>query len=410
MVTLFIILSSYYVLKTVREGLILAGGTSLPWVGEIKGDELKIGATGAMALLMLVIIPAYGRLASRVDRKRLLEVSYAAIVGSLAVFFALGGAGVAVGLWFFIWLGIVNMFVIAQFWSYANDLHTEDQGTRLFAIIAIGGTAGAIVGPLVVKALAPAIGVFGMMGVAAGMFVAALLLFQVVEAMSTRGGGGGGEPVGKGGGFQLVLSERYLLLIGVMLILANLVNTTGEFILSHAAREHAAGAPPEKRGEIISEFYADFFFWVNLVGFLIQSFLASRIIQHAGVRLALLVLPTIALAGYGLVGAIGTLMLLRVMKTAENATDYSLQNTVRQSLFLPTSREVKYKAKAALDTFFVRFGDTAAALVVLGGINLLGLGPTEFAFVNVGVAAVWIVVAVAIGVHYQRLSRKEVRG
>ena len=427
LVTLFLILSSYYVLKTVREGLILAGGTSLPGLGEIEGDQLKIGATGAMAMLMLGLIPLYDRLASRVNRRRLLDVSYAAIVGSLLVFFALGGLDVPVGLPFFVWLGIVNMFVIAQFWSYANDLYTEEAGKRLFAIIAIGGTLGAIAGPLEAKLLAPRLGVFGLMAAAAAMFVAALVLLRAIEHLSRKAAAATPDPdddhahdapIGHGGGFQLVLGSRYLFLIGVMLVLANLVNTTGEYILSNAASAHGVAAVPddpalteaavkEARGRVISAFYADFYFWVNLVGFLIQALVASRFLQHAGVRVALLVLPTVALAGYGLIGAIGTLAILRVVKTAENATDYSLQNTVRQALFLPTSREVKYKAKAALDTFFVRFGDTAAALVVLGGISWLALGPREFAFGNVAIAALWLLVALAIGRLYRKQSRTE---
>lgn len=416
MVTLFIILSSYYVLKTVREELILAGGTYIPVLDvEIQGDVLKTSASGAMAVLMLGIIPAYGRLASRVDRKRLLDISYALIIVSLAVFFLLGSADIPVGLAFFVWLGIVNMFVIAQFWSYANDLYTEDQGKRLFAIIAIGGTVGAIVGPK----LTGLAGAYVMMMIAAGMFVTALLLFGIVERLS-KGARDNQDhappPLAKEGGFQLVLRDRYLLLIGVMLILGNLVNSIGEFILSNAAREHAAMAVPagelagealdKARGKAIGAFYADFYFWVNLVGFLIQALLVSRIMK-AGVRLALLVLPTIALGGYGLIGVVGSLAILRVAKTAENATDYSLQNTVRQSLFLPTSREVKYKAKAALDTFFVRFGDVAAAGSVALGIQVFGFGRGEFAIANVAVCAIWIVVALAIGRAYARLSRTE---
>ncbi|MEO8702302.1 MAG: Npt1/Npt2 family nucleotide transporter, partial [Kofleriaceae bacterium] len=401
LLALFLILASYYVLKTAREGLILGDDIWVPFLGEQPGTEVKIGAGGAMALLMLAIVPLYGRLASKVPRKRLLDVSYALIVGSLTIFFLMDRAGFVVGLGFFIWLGIVNMFIIAQFWSYANDLYTEEQGKRLFAVIAIGGSLGAIVGPKLKKLSSVA----GMMVIAAGILVAVILILGVIDRLANKAkpSDAARAPLKKDGGFELVLRDRYLLLIGVMLIFANLVNTTGEFILGDAFTRYAEAAIPADAAdrskllrEMIGGYYADFFFWVNLVGFFIQTLLTSRIIKYAGIRTALFVMPAIALAGYGTIGLIGGLTLIRIAKIAENSVDYSLQNTVRQSLFLPTSREVKYKAKAAIDTFFVRFGDTAAALVVLGGIQLLGLDARSFAFINVGVLVLWLLVAFAI--------------
>jgi ATP:ADP antiporter, AAA family len=410
LVALFIILAAYYVLKTAREGLILGDDIWVPFLGALPGAEVKLGAGGAIAMLMFVLIPLYGRLASKVDRKRLLQVSYALIVGSLAIFFLMDRVGFDVGLGFFIWLGIVNMFIIAQFWSYANDLYTEEQGKRLFAIIAIGGTAGAIVGPQLKKLSSTP----GMMVIAAGMLVGVLLILGLVDKLSHQ------EkpdeviaPLEKAGGFQLVLRDRYLLLIGLMMVLANFVNTSGEYVLSTAFSEHAqaivpADIPERSKAvkEAIGNLYADFFFWVNLIGFLVQSLLASRIIKYAGLRTALFVMPAIALAGYSSIGLIGGLALIRIAKTAENSTDYSLQNTVRQSLFLPTSREVKYKAKAAIDTFFVRFGDTAAAVLGLVGIQLLGFTGRTFALLNAGVVVLWLVVAFAIARRHKTLEAK----
>ena len=142
----FTILCAYYVLKTAREGLILSGG-----MFGLRGDELKIYATGAMAMLFVVVVPMYGALASKVGRIRLINISYSIVIGCLVLFFVLGRAGVPVGLVFFIWLGLINIFLVAQFWSYASDLYSEEQGKRLFAIIAIGGSLGAIVGPKLVS-------------------------------------------------------------------------------------------------------------------------------------------------------------------------------------------------------------------------------------------------------------------
>jgi AAA family ATP:ADP antiporter len=144
--------------------------------------------------------------------------------------------------------------------------------------------------------------------------------------------------------------------------------------------------------------------WVNLVSFLIQALLVSRIIQKLGVRAALFVMPIVAFGAYGLIGAVGSFALVRTAKVAENSTDYSLQNTVRQALFLPTDRAVKYKAKAAIDTFFVRVGDTLSAVLVGVGIHQLGFGGTQFALVNLVLIAVWLAVAIGIARRHRRLS------
>jgi len=401
----FLILSGYYVLKTVREGLILTGGM----LG-LRGDELKTYATAGAALLLIGVVPLYGAIADRVGRLRLIDVCYAAVIGSLAGFFVLGRAGVPVGLAFYLWLGVVNMFLISQFWSFANDLYTEEQGKRLFAIIALGASAGAILGPR----LARLGDTFSMMLLAAAMLGACLVLYHLADrlarARAPRQAALAAAPIRGAGGFRLVLGERYLLLIAVMLILLSLINTTGEFILSNAAISYAASVVPDgdeaARREVIKAFYADFFMWVNLIGFLIQAFLVSRVLRYLGVGAALFVLPAIVLAGYGLIGLFGGIALIRSVKLAENATDYSLQNTVRHALFLPTRREVKYKAKAAIDTFFVRLGDTAAALLVAFALHVAHLGPRQLALVNVALAAVWLAVAAGIALRHRTLVRE----
>jgi ATP:ADP antiporter, AAA family len=400
LVCVFLILTSYYLMKPAREGLILAGGA---W--GLDGDELKTYANGAMALVLVFVVPLYSGLANRVRRIRLINVSYALVIGSLALFFALGRSGVPIGLPFFIWLGLVSVFLIAQFWSYANDIYTEEQGKRLFAIIALGGSLGAIFGPRIAK-LADT---YTLLAIAALVLVGCLILFNLIEHIHSNRTLDltAAAPIEGAGGFSLVMRDRYLLLIAAMLLVENLVNTTGEYILSNVARDHAMAIAPgseEQQREIIKEFYSDFFMWVNLVSFLIQALLVSRIIQKLGVRAALFVMPIVAFGAYGVIGAIGSFALVRTAKVAENATDYSVQNTVRQALFLPTDRAVKYKAKAAIDTFFVRAGDTLSAILVGVGIHQLGFGGMQFAIVNLVLVGLWILIAIGIARRHRRLS------
>jgi AAA family ATP:ADP antiporter len=216
----FALLCAYYLLKTAREGLILSGGM----LG-LRGDELKIYATGAMALLLVGIVPAYGALASRVGRMRLIDVSYGIVLACLAGFFALARAGVPIGLAFFLWLGLVNWFLVAQFWSYANDLYTEEQGKRLFALVALGGAAGAIAGPR----LAHLAGTHELLLAAGALLAGVLGLFHLIERRQPARGARRAEPIGGAGGFALVRRDGYLAWIAALVVVATLVNSIGEF-------------------------------------------------------------------------------------------------------------------------------------------------------------------------------------
>jgi AAA family ATP:ADP antiporter len=443
----FLILTAYYILKVVREGLTI-GGIQLFGLG---GDEIKAYLPAVMTVLLLGVVPLYGALASAVSRVRLLNLTTIFVMVTLVLFWLWGsavGVGTAIGLSFYVYLGIVNVFLIAQFWSFANDIYSETEGERLFAIIAIGQSLGAVVGPQL--AAYGSQHIFWLLLVSAAIFGACLVLYNVVhrrEIHRDRTGTGteateSEEPLKQGGGFQLVFQTRYLLLIACMILVTNVVNTTGEYILANAAKTHSEEQVPGlsdaqkaairaevvasgdarrgtsledalavaenkalrgARSEVIGSFYGQFFFWVNLVGVLIQMFLVSRVFKYLGVRAALFVLPVIAFGGYGAIALIGGLTVLRIAKTAENSVDYSLQNTIKQALFLPTTREAKYKAKAAIDTFFVRFGDTAAAGIVFFGLHTLGLGPRGFALVNVAMVSVWILLNAGIAREHKKL-------
>ncbi|MEZ5066062.1 MAG: MFS transporter [bacterium] len=396
----FLLLTTYYLVKPVREALILAGG----------GAELKSYTSAGQAFLLLFAVPAYASLASRVNRRRLIDVVTVFFAICLVAFWALAKAGVPyLGVAFFLWVGIFNLMVIAQFWSFANDVYSPEQGKRLFAIVAFGASIGAVAGSGIAGQIIRWIGVEAMLLVAAALLVASLGLTHAVEARQGGAKATGAEPVeaeplGNQGAFRLVLGNRYLLLIAVLMALLNWVNTTGEYVLgsvvqSEAAR-HAVDGAAERAW--IGEFYASFFFGVNALGLTLQLIFVSRILKYLGVRFALLVLPVLALGAYGLLSFVPVLAAVRWAKTAENATDYSLQNTVRNVLFLPTTREEKYKAKQAIDTFFVRSGDLLSAALVWVGTTWFAFGPRNFAMVNLVLVVAWILIALAIGREYLR--------
>jgi ATP:ADP antiporter, AAA family len=207
--------------------------------------------------------------------------------------------------------------------------------------------------------------------------------------------------------FALVFRTRYLLLIALMLLLLNWVNTTGEYILGSivkesAARTIAAGqAPGLTEGQLIGAFYARYFTFVNALGLFMQLFIVSRIVKYFGVRWAVLIHPLLSFSAYNVILFVPTLAAVMAAKVAENATDYSLNNTVRNMLFLPCTYEEKFSAKQAIDSFFVRTGDVLSALLVFIGTTFLALSARGFALFNLVLVIGWFASAWQVGRLYQ---------
>jgi AAA family ATP:ADP antiporter len=194
--------------------------------------------------------------------------------------------------------------------------------------------------------------------------------------------------------------------MALLVLLLNWVNTSGEFILAAFLTDRAQQAVVSgvaTEAEVYGQFYSGFQGTVNLLGMLLQLFVVSRVIKYLKIPAALLILPLVAFAAYSLILFVPLLAAVRWAKTAENSTDYSLNNTVRHALFLPTTREEKYKGKQVVDSFSQRAGDVMAALTWLGGTALLGLAYTQLAAVNLLLVGAWIVVAVLVGRRYRRL-------
>jgi ATP:ADP antiporter, AAA family len=420
-VNLFVLLTAYLIIKTVREALILSEG----------GAEIKSYAAAGQALLLLLIVPTYGYVASKVNRIKLINGTILFFISNLVVFYLLSQLRMPLGVVFFLWVGIFNLFIIAQVWSFANDIYTEDQGRRLFAIVAFGGSLGAIVGPKVASALFEPFGPYLLMLVTATLLGVCMIFPNLVHRMESVAGrsvkqaGEAAKPLAKGGVFNLLMRKRYLLLIACLMIILNVVNSTGEFILgktvtqeaqrladvaSTAADTKVPSTPEQKSKKIrdfIARFYADFFFTVNSIGALAQLFLVSRIMKFFGVPASLFFLPIIALTGYSVVSLIPTLAFIQLAKILENSTDYSLQHTVRQALFLPTTREEKYKAKAAIDTFFVRTGDVLSTALVFLSVQL-SLSVQTLSLINVFLIMLWLLLVFAIGRSYRALAKREI--
>jgi len=399
----FLLLFSYYLLKTVREALILTEG----------GAYIKAYSSAGQAALLMLLVPLYGFVGTKVNRIVLVAGLGLFFAMNLVLFYIFGVAGAKEGVVFYIWVGIFNVFVVSQFWSFANDIYTEAQGKRLFAMIGIGASLGAWLGAQSAAELVKRLNVtpYQLQLIGAVILVVCVGIMIAVNRIQKKQSipemaGQADQKLGSEDGFSLIFKSNYLMYIAALTVLLNIVNSSGEFLLGSVVIEEAKKLFPTDvaaQKQYVGAFYGSFFAGVNLLGFLLQAFAVSRLFQYIGVRGALYILPAIALVSYSVLAFVPLLAVVRVAKTLENATDYSIQNTVRQALFLPTSREAKYKAKAAIDTFFMRTGDVIQAGIVKIGADLQ-VATSGFAWLNVGFTLVWLWIASRLDREHRRLS------
>lgn len=393
----YIIMFGYYLLKPVREALILEHGT----------PELRSYILAMQALILLVAIPLY----SYFMRNRIGEHVYRSItiffVINLLIFYLLGTSGVYIGTVFFIWLGIFSVGQVAQFWALAADVHTVSAGQRVFAIIALGGSLGAVSGSQSAHMLFPYAGSYGMLLIAAGLLMFTILIYKrsgmesvMPEPHKLK------EPMNIAGGFAVVWSSPYLRMVAVFVVLLNVINSTGEFIFAKMVVQQAeiAVASGVSKSVAIGEIYSTYFLWVNAFGVFFQAFVVSRLFRYIGVHWSVMILPVIATIGYAVIAFFPIFTVIRAIKILENSTDYSISQTTRHALFLPVSQSGKYDGKTAIDTFFWRFGDLMHAAIIFGGTNWFNLSVYQFAAVNMTIGLFWIVLALRIGDGYRALA------
>ncbi len=444
----FLLLTAYYMIKPVREALILQEG----------GAEVKSYLVAVMAVLLYFLVQGYAKLVSRYERTRLITIVTCIFIACLAGFWVLGRLGVPyIGMAFFIWVGIFSVMVVAQFWSYANDVYSNEAGKRLFPLVGFGGMMGAWAGAEITERLLEFFGIFEMLLLAAALLGACIVLTNLISLavwgrrqiqvsqssladwLTERKAKKEREKLA----FGLLFEHRYLWYLALVFLVLNLVNTNGEYILGRLVEEHSAveveraiaeaeaagtalmygdrdlGLPTSPEAQrsyarsTIGSFYAGFFRWVNLLGMFLQLFVVSRLVKVGGVRAGLLWLPIVALGTYGLVLLLPVLQYVRIGKTIENASDYSINKTTVQMLYLPTSRDIKYKAKQAIESFFHRVGDVGSALVVFAGIRFLELDARGFALINVLLILGWFFLVRGIAREHREIeagNRPELTG
>jgi AAA family ATP:ADP antiporter len=409
-INVFLILCAYYFVKPLREGWI-----SISDISGLSKMEVKAYSSFAQSIFLLFVVGWYARLAGRWARATLITRATLFCISNLVIFWFLQPgyffqALPFTGIIFYIWVGMFGVFVVAQFWTFCADVYTDERGKRMLPMIAIGATSGAAAGSWIVSRLVDSglVETEQLLLVATVPLFVSIVLMKVVDsrearAMSTPAGevrpeSGDGSILS---GARLVLVSRFLLAAALVTLLTNWVNTNGENLLFRVVQETLADraldqgvtdsrAVLEFTRNGTTVFYGDFFFWVNIVALLLQAFVASRLLKYGGFSTIVLMLPVIALLSYTTMALLPVLAIVKMMKIAENATDYSINNTARHVLWLPVSSEMKFRGKPAIDTLYVRLGDGLAAVTVLVGVHVLAMSTQSFFIFNVSLVLGWL--------------------
>ena len=415
----FLILCAYYFIKPLREGWIA--------VSDIEGFtkmEIKAYSSLLQAILLLFIIGWYGKLSEKWTRSTLVTRSTLFCISNMVIFWFLQPGlffeGLPVsGIIFYLWVGMFGVFVVAQFWTFCADIYNDEIGKRLLPLIAIGATSGAAFGSEIVDVLVGS----GLVPTEALLLAGTVPLFvsivltRIVDARQSRllksstksteetsSKENNKEKQGLSfllNGTKLIFKTRFLLAIAMLTLIMNWVNTNGENLLFQVVEDNlaeqaieqgivGAQAVLEFTRDGTTAFYGNFFFWVNVIALLLQSLVASRLLKYGGFGAIILVLPVIALFSYTIMALVPILFIVKIMKIAENSTDYSINNTARHVLWLPVDSATKFHGKPAIDTLYVRAGDGFAALTVLIGVNVFALSTTQFFMFNIFLVLIWL--------------------
>ncbi len=423
----FFVLSAYYFVKPLRDGWIAVSN-----VYGLSSFEVKAYTSFAQSLVLIGAVALYARLVMRWPRRAVIARTTLFCMSNLIIFWLLHEASVpGVGVVFYIWVGMFGLFVVAQFWAFAADLYSDERGRRLMPMIAIGATAGAVAGSFVTEAIVRS-GVVdsgALLLVANLPLAASIALTTIADRRGPTGAAGDraaprratAAVTGTGdkhvGAFTLVGHHRYLLAVAGVTLLAHWVITNGDNLLFRIVQEaisnDLAAQPGLKAPAVLAfvregttAFYGNFFFWVNVSALVLQAFFASRLLKYGGFAVILLFLPVLSLCGYSLMAFVPLLAVVRVLKTAESSTSYSINNTAQQVLWLPTTTEMKYKAKPAIETFFVRLGDGLAAATVLFGVRFYALPTRSLFLFNVVLVVLWLAIAVVVVRDHGRISAR----
>ena len=406
----FALLCSYYIIRPMRDEMGIAGGV----------DKLQWMFTGTF-LVMLAAVPLFGWVAKRFPVRQFLPYVYYFFIANLVLFFILFKTDLThayVARAFFIWASVFNLFIVSVFWSFMTDIFNNEQAQRLFGVIAAGGTAGALTGPVLTAALINPLGPANMLLISVGFLALAVWCIHRIVAWKNSSGiyssqdvarhpekafSGKDQAIGGGifAGIRLVFSSSYLAGICFLILLYTTLATFIYFQQAQIVRDNFSDSASR------TAIFAAMDFSVNLLTIVAQLLLTSRIVRKWGLSWALALIPLLLGFGFLLLGMMPMLSILIAVQVLRRAGNYAVMKPAREMLYVVLGKEEKYKAKNFIDTVVYRGGDAVSAWAY-AGLQAAGISLGGIAWIAVPLAAVWAWISFRLGKRQTELAALKV--
>lgn len=391
----FILMASYYILRPVRDAM------ASDWTDTEVSFLWNINFWISVA-----VVAIYGFAVSRVRFRYLVPGLYGFFALTFVVFyFGIGMTDdrVLVDKTFYVWVSIFSLFNISVFWSFMSDLYNKEQSGRLFAFIAAGASAGALLGPLVPALMAGTVGTDTLLligAVALAMTIPIVLVLERLKSAELHNDGVaadlsaakiGGNPFA---GFKMFISNPYLLAIGAFILLYTTIGSFAYFEQKNLLAEYDRATRTQILGGV------DFF--VNCLTFGIGMFATGRIVKRWGMPLTLALVPVFVAAGLLILAVAPIITVLLAFQVGRRAGNYAITRPAREMLFTAVDRETRFKAKPVIDIAVYRGGDAISSIAFAGLTDGLGLGLGAVAAVGAGIAAIWAGVGRYLGQVFEK--------
>lgn len=388
----FCMFSGYFSVRSVRDT-----------IGTIIGREKLANIWLVTSAVSILIIPVYGAVVARFRRSVFLPAIYgiaAMVLVITGLSFGSDTVDPLTGKFFYVFISVVNLFLISMFWSFLLELFDREQTKRLFGVIAAGGSAGAFLGPLVSFMTVKTIGNSGVLFFGAGMFVAAIfcqgMLLKLWSTRTDATNRADDRPIGGNpfAGAWLILRSPYILGIAGFVAFVSIVNTFLYFEQLRLVELHFPGL--EDRTKVFSGYDS----LVQGLTVLLQIFLTGRIAARFGVKTLITLVPVIMIAAFSALALSGAFLVLTMVVIGRRVLEYAFVRPGREMLWSPLDKESKYKAKNTADVPVYRLFDAISAQVNKW-VEGAGFGASAVAWLGAGVALLWALLAWWLGRRFE---------
>lgn len=394
----FVVLAGYYVIRPIRDNIGAQQFENLWWMFTV------------VLVAMIFANALFSAIVSRMSRRKFIPIAYRFFILNLVMFFALmqympPGKQPWVDGCFFVWVSVFNLFATAVFWGFMTDLFTNEQGKRLFGFLAVGGSLGGMLGPIITASLVHYVSTGFLLLICAGMLEIAAQSVRFFPAEFRRDDSkslsdAAEKPIGGRfwDGVTRICKSPYLFGLFLFIFLYTFTSTWTYF--QQAELTKAGFADKAAR----TAFFAKLDLSVNTLTLFLQIFVTGRLMKFLGVTVTLLFMPVLSLFGFAAMALAPVLPVLAAFQIARRASTFAFMRPAREVLFTVLPREDKYKAKSFIDTFGYRCGDQFG--VSYSGLKALGLSLSAISYIAVPIVAAWCALGVWLGRKQAALARE----